>query len=82
MSALEAYLKGAAEAKGLWHKGRIVDARNYINSTPRNEIIAAIKTIRDQALLRILWEVGLDTELQRVVQYQSERIAKEEAGVI
>jgi len=77
MSALETYLKAAAETKGTWHKGRVRDIRTYIATTPRGEIVAAIKLIRDQTLLRILWEVGLDTELQHVVQYQSERIAKE-----
>ena len=81
MSALEIYLRGAAGVPGMWHKGKVRDVRNYIESTPRNEIIAAIKTIKDQSLLRILWEVGLDTELQQVVTYQSKRIAEEEAGV-
>jgi len=81
MSALEIYLKHAAEVKGTWHKGEIRNIRIYIYATPKEEIIAAIKTIRDQALLRLLWEVGLDTELQQVVTYQSKRIAEEEAGV-
>jgi len=80
MSALEIYLKHAAEAKGTWHKSEIRNIRMYINNTPRNEIIAAIKLIRDQSLLRLLWEVGLDTELQEVVTYQSKRIAAEEGG--
>jgi len=80
MSALETYLKHAAEAKGIWHKGEIINIRMYINNTPRNEIIAAIKTIRDQTLLRLLWEVGLDTELQEVVTYQSKRIEAEAGG--
>jgi len=81
LSALETYLKHAAEVKGFWHKGRIRDLREYIAQSRREEIIAAIKTIKDQNLLRILWEVGLDTQLQQVVQYQSERLAKEAGEV-
>lgn len=77
MSALETYLKAALEAKGTWHKQQIIQVRVYMAATPRNEIIAAIKTIRDQALLRLLWEAGLDEELQQVVTYQSRRLAAE-----
>ena len=77
MSALETYLKAARDAKGTWHKGQIIQVRVYMAATPRNEIIAAIKTIRDQSLLRVLWEAGLDDELQTVVTYQSKRLAAE-----
>lgn len=77
MSALEHYLKAARDAKGIWHKGQIIDLRMYIANTPRNELIAAIKTIKEQDLLRTLWEAGLDTELQKVVNYQSKKLAIE-----
>ena len=77
MSVLEIRLKAARDAKGIWHKGEIINVRIYIAKTPRNEIIAAIKTIRDQSLLRTLWEAGLDTTLQTVVNNQSKRLAKE-----
>ena len=81
MSALEIYLKGAQDMRGMWHKERIRDVRNYIAVTPREEIISAIHQIKEQSLLRILWEVGLDTELQQIVTKQSEYIEKQTAGV-
>jgi len=80
MSALETYLKEAKDIRGMWHKGRIRDIRSYIAITPRTEIITAIRMIKDQTLLRILWEVGLDYELQRVVILHSERLEKEAKG--
>jgi hypothetical protein len=77
MSALEMYLKAAAEAKGTWHKQQIINVRIYMAGSHKEDIIAAIKTIKDQALLRILWEAGLDDELQQAVIYQSKKLAKE-----
>jgi hypothetical protein len=77
MSSLELRLKAARDARGLWHKQEIIHTRIYINATPKSEMIEAIKTIKDQTLLRTLWEVGLDTELQLVVTEQSRKLAGE-----
>jgi hypothetical protein len=78
MSALETYLKAAKESKGWMHVGAIRNARQYIKLTPRDDIRTAIRRITDPDLLRLLWEVGLNSDLQYIVIKQQEKIAKGE----
>ena len=82
MSALETYLKTAAETKGTWHKQAIQSVRSYIKISREEDVIAAIKLIRNQQLIRLLWEVGLSSTLQQDAIYQSKRIEQEAKGGI
>jgi len=80
MSALEIMLKQAQEAKGTWHKGRIQDIRQYIQMSNIDDIRKAIKEIKDQSLLRLLWEVGLNATLQATLLEHSRRLTEEQGG--
>jgi len=77
MSALETYLKGIVESRGLLHAQAVRSARDYINLTPTNELKKAILQIKDTALLKALWECGLNTDLQRIVLKQLDKLIKE-----
>ena len=76
MSALETYLKSAKESKGWAHVGAIRNARQYMRLTPIDDLRTAIRRITDPDLLRLLWECGLNTELQHIVLKQQEKIAE------
>jgi len=80
MSALERMLKQAQETKGMWHKGTIRDIRQYIELSKTDDIRKAIKEIKDQSLLRLLWEVGLNSILQATLLEHSRRLAAEQGG--
>jgi len=71
MSAIEMYLKEAQTTKGMWHKQVIANLRDYINKTPREQIISAINTLKDSSLIPFLWEVGLNQELQDIANKRS-----------
>jgi len=67
MSALETYLKGIIETTGLLHSQAVRSARDYIRQTNIAELRMHIRRIKDPALLRALWECGLNTDLQKEV---------------
>jgi len=79
MSVLEIMLRNAANAKGTWHKGEVLNIRMYIMEMKEDDIRTMIKGIQDQNLLRILWEVGLSQTLQNTVIEHSRRLAEEQA---
>ena len=64
MSLLERYAKQAYETKGLLHTRNIAILRNYIATTPEEDIRNEISKITDIELLRTLWEAGLNKRLQ------------------
>lgn len=82
MSALETYLKRAAETKGTWHKQTIAIIRTYITMSKEEDIINAITQITSQEYIRLLWEVGLNTKLQQIAIKRSQRLAEEAKGGI
>jgi hypothetical protein len=75
MSAIEMYLKEAATTKGTWHKQVIANLRDYIAHQKRENIISAINTLKDASLIPILWEVGLNQELQDIANKRSMTLA-------
>lgn len=67
MSMLGYYIRRAEETKGIQHQSTIAALRQYIRTTPKSEVLEAIALIDRRASLKILWEAGLDTELQQAV---------------
>jgi len=74
MSALELYLKKAAEELGLRHIQAMYSLRAYLKLTKLEDLLDAIKLIEEPDLLRLLWEAGLPAPLQRAVLDQLERL--------
>jgi hypothetical protein len=64
---LERLLKEAQERVGLLRVNSLEKLRLYIQVKERTALIEEIGKINDPELLRILWGVGLDTELQAAV---------------
>jgi len=67
MAALELLARQALKARGLRHVEAIQTLRMYMRETPKEDLIRAINRIRKVELFRILWEAGLDADLQRLV---------------
>ena len=64
MSLLEEYARKAWTTYGLQHQSWIRKLRNYIKTTPAEQLIEEINRITDINLFRMLWEAGLPSELQ------------------
>jgi len=74
VSALESFIKKAAEERGLRHVEAIYALRAYIKAHTIEELTDAIRRIKDPFYLRTLWEAGLPAPLQRVVLEQLEHL--------
>lgn len=64
MTLLDDYVKAVRESKGLNHQRQLAVLRNYINTTPEDNIINEIYRLQTIQDLRTLWEAGLNTILQ------------------
>ena len=65
--SLEFYAKRCLETRGLVHQANLYALRDYIKRTPKDRLISEIKRIKNVEILRILWEAGLDADLQKAV---------------
>jgi len=75
MSLLNDMTRVAAETKGLEHKMHIQSLRDYIKSRTTREMLGDIRYIYRQDQLRVLWEAGLNLELQQAVLRRLEELA-------
>lgn len=64
MTLLDDYVKAVRESRGLNHQANLRILRNYLNTTPEDNIIHEIYTLETIDDLRTLWEAGLDNTLQ------------------
>lgn len=76
MSAIELYLQDAKRTKGTHHKLVISNLRQYMASTPEEEIISAINKLKDNSLIFYLWEVGMSQTLQDVANRRSLKLTE------
>lgn len=74
MSALELYTKATRKARGMQHLIALRALRAYIKETRRADLRMAIRRMTDLALLRTLWEAGLDVDLQREVLRRADEL--------
>jgi len=80
MSALETYLKGCSETRGLEHINAIRALRTYIHLTPEDDIVLAINRITDIMLLKHIIEAGVNARLQKIVLTRYDLLKKEQGG--
>lgn len=71
---LSYYAQRVVDGQGLIHKLMLTALRNYINSTPEQQLINEIQEIYTSAQLKALWEAGLNTALQDAVMKRLEEI--------
>ena len=76
MSMLRYYTTRAAETKGLQHQATIANLRNYIKTTPTDQLLDAIAHISRLEQLKALWEAGLTADLQKAVLRRYEELAQ------
>ena len=77
MSYLEEYTWRILQTQGLLRQRNLAILRNYIGTTPEDQLIFAINRINMQEQLKILWEAGLHLPLQdAVLRRQQELIAR------
>uniref|UniRef100_A0A6M3M2F9 Uncharacterized protein n=1 Tax=viral metagenome TaxID=1070528 RepID=A0A6M3M2F9_9ZZZZ len=67
--------KKVADSFGLGHQINLGVLRYYIKTTSEDKLVEEVKDIKVDKYLRILWEAGLSTELQKVVLKQLEKIS-------
>ena len=76
MSMLRYYTTRAAETKGLQHQAVIANLRNYIKTTPIEQLLDAIAHINKLEQLKALWEAGLTADLQKTVLRRYEELTQ------
>ena len=79
MTMLEEYARRVVESKGLEHQINLSILRNYMRTTPVEQLMAEVDAIYDMDILRALWEAGLrqplyDYVLRRIEILQGRRI--------
>lgn len=67
MSYLEEFAKRTRNTRGLLHQRNLGVLRNYLGTTPEDQLIEAIEKFTDIELLKTLWEAGLKLRLQEPV---------------
>ena len=67
MSALEMFIKGVEENKGIIRQRRLINLRIYIKESTDAELIRVIRRMTNKVHLKILWEAGLRQPLQKAV---------------
>lgn len=80
MSALETYLKGCVDTRGLEHINAIRALRTYIRLTSEEDITLAINRITDIMLLKHIIEAGVNARLQKVVLTRYDLLKREQGG--
>jgi len=64
-----------SDATGLEHSRNLTVLRHYIKSTSETSLLEQVEEIDSVRLLRILWEAGLSTDMQKAVLSQIEEIS-------
>jgi len=64
MSFLEEYTWRTFQSKGLMHQRNLEILRNYLKTTPEDDVIYAIDRINRIEQLKTLWEAGLNKPIQ------------------
>ncbi|GAJ24845.1 unnamed protein product [marine sediment metagenome] len=72
---LEKLSRKVADSFGLGHQMELGVLRHYIRTTSNIRLTTEIGNIKDAALLRILWEAGLSSELQDVVLERLKKVS-------
>ena len=76
MSALELYLKEITKRKRIRRVWALQNLRSYMKQTSDEELTLYIKRMTNLDWLKILWEAGLRTPLQRAVSIRIEELAR------
>ena len=76
MSFLEEYTWRTLQTRGLMHQRNLAILRNYIGTTPENDLIYAIDRINRIDQLKTLWEAGLKVRLQQAVLRRYEELIR------
>lgn len=76
MSALELYLKEITKRRRIRRVWALQNLRSYMKQTSDEELILHIKRITSLNWLKILWEAGLRTPLQRAVSVRIEELTR------
>lgn len=74
MSALERYAKRTYETRGLLHQRNLAVLRNYLGTTPEDDLRKEVYELTDLNLLKTLWEAGLKPRQQLWVLNRYEQI--------
>lgn len=70
------YTRRVADTKGLERQANLSNLRNYIKTTNNDWLIDAIDNIGRTDLLRILWEAGLNKDLQEAVLRKQQELTE------
>lgn len=76
MSALRTLIHDVAISRGATRQRILYILRRYIKGQSDDDMKAAIKRITDIRNLKILWEAGLNAELQQAVAVREEELQK------
>lgn len=71
---LERMARSVSETYGMLHQMNLRALRNYIKTTPEEELIKQVANVREAILLRSLWEAGLSSGLQEAVLERLEKL--------
>ena len=74
MSYLEEYTWRTLNTRGLLHQRNLEILRNYIKTTPEDDLIYAINRINRIEQLKTMWEAGLKIRIQQAVLRRVEEI--------
>ncbi|MBA7567275.1 hypothetical protein ES708_08984 [subsurface metagenome] len=72
---LEKLSRKVADSFGLAHQTNLGVLRHYIKTTSNVQLITEIGKIKEAVLLRILWEAGLNSELQDAVLERLKKVS-------
>jgi len=78
MSALETYLKAVSETRGMQRLTALRNLRRYIKQCTEEELLIAIRNIKNYTYLRLLISAGLRTPIRDAVIKQYNTL--EQAG--
>ena len=74
MSFLEQYTWRTLNTRGLMHQRNLEILRNYLKTTPEDDLTYAIARINRIDMLKTLWEAGLKVRLQQAVLKRFEEL--------
>ena len=76
MTLLDDYVKAVRESRGLLHQRNLGVLRNYLNTTPEDNIINEILRLQTIDDIHTLWEAGLKAREQHYALERYDQLSK------
>lgn len=74
MTQVQYYARRVAKSRGWEHSACLRTLRDYLRHTPPADFASAVEYIVEDALLKALWEAGLNSDMQNVVLRRLEEL--------